>query len=102
MSKSLKTIASEMIGDLRAGAPRSRIQLDRGLTISLTKTGDTYSLTCGRKVVLPSSLEMQIIANAFGLFTPEWEQIDINEWRCYRYSWQWVAIATILEETKYQ
>lgn len=102
MSKPLKTIANEMLGDVRAGAPRSRIKLERGLTLSLTKNSDTYTLTCGRKGILPRALELQIVANAFGLFTPDWAQIDINEWRCYRYSWQWVAIATILEETKYQ
>lgn len=101
MYKPLKTIASEMIGDVRAGAPRSRISLERGLTLSLTKSGDNYTLTCGRKQVLPSSLELQIVANAFGLLAPDWAQIDINEWRCYRYTWQWVSVATILEETRY-
>lgn len=102
MSKALKTIANDMLGDVRAGAPRSRVKLERGLTLSLTKSGDTYTLTCGRRVILPSPLEMQIVANAFGLLAPEWVQVDIQEWRCYRYSWQWVTVATLLEETKYQ
>ena len=94
----LKTVADEMLHNLRT-SPRSRITLGRGLTLSLTKTGSTYSLTCGRRGILPSQQELQIVAGAFNLLNPEWNQIDINEWRCYRYTWQWVEIATLVEDS---
>ena len=98
MNKPIKQIAQEMLGDVRSGAPRAMVKLQRGLTMTLVGDKGTYMLTCGRRLVYPSSLELQIVANAFGLFNPQWEEYNAQDWRCYRYKWQWVSVAEMVEK----
>ena len=98
IKKPLRTIAAEMLSDVRSGVPKVIVKLARGLTLTLTLSGKVYTLTCGRKEVLPSHTELTTIANAFGLLQPVWCRRDIREWRCYRYAWEWVSIDSLTEK----
>jgi len=94
--KPLTAIADEMVSDVCNGTPRAVFKLARGLTLTLTLQDKTYTLTCGRKEIFPSLTELGVIANAFGLSQASWNEITIQEWRCYRYSWEWVQLEDLI------
>lgn len=95
MQKPLKNIAADMYSDVRNGIQKSRITLSHGLALSLSQTDRIYTLTCGRRSTLPSQTELKVIAGAFDLLFPEWQQFDVQEWRCYKYTWTYVDINNI-------
>lgn len=98
----LVAIADDMLCTVRGGAPKAVVTLTRGLTLTLTLTGSNYTLTCGRKEIFPSLTELTVIATSFGLFQASWEEFTIREWRCYRYSWEWVDLDSLVGKMNMQ
>lgn len=100
--KPLTAIADDMVSDVGNGIPRAVVKLARGLTLTLTLNSGAYTLTCGRKEIFPSTTELTVIANAFGLSQASWTELKIQEWCCYRYSWEWVDLDSLVGKMNMQ
>ena len=94
--KPLTAIADDMVGDVRSGISKAVVKLARGLTLTLVLKGNVYTLTCGRREIYPSSTELAVVAGAFGLSQASWEAVEFQEWRCWRYAWEWVTLESLV------
>lgn len=89
MSKRLTEIAQEMIERLTATGQRQQYTLAWGLNLVISQTGVWRQLRLSREHVLPSSLEIKICRNAFGVpahVEPRWAAA-LGEWRAVALVW---------------